>query len=186
MLNDKQFRERASRELREIGKQVHGLATDRDVYSQLETEIAQPNSSLAGNSMAFLEMLRGAYTDALTMRLRLLLAPEAGLSLRRTIVQLAEHPDLLQEKLTAREVAGDAAELDRLATYLKENVEPHFSPHERTPGALASTQRELNRTMDRLLDLLKKYYWVVCDGYLDLEVRHAGDPLAAFRAAGAR
>lgn len=183
MLNEKQFRERGSRELREIGRQVQGLATDRDLYRKLESEVVQPNPELTGNNSAFLEMVRGAYTDALTMRLRRLLATEAPLSLRRIIDQLADYPDLLHGKATRRELADDSSELDKLATYLKENVEPHFSPRERTPGALSATQRELDRSLDRVIDLLKRYYWVVCDGYLELEPKYSGDPLAVFRSA---
>jgi hypothetical protein len=183
MLNEKQFRERSSRELREIGKLALGLATDRDLFQRFELEVVQPNPDLVGNTTGFLEMIRGAYTDATTMRLRRLLAQEAALSLRRIIDQLADYPDLLHAKVTKRELSADSSELDKLATFLKENVEPHFSPRERTPGALASAQRELDRALDRFLDLLKKYYWVACDGYLELEPRYSGDPLAVFRSA---
>ena len=101
MLNEKQFRERASRELREIGNQVLGLCTDRELYRRLEARSSKLNPDLAGNGNAFLELVRGAYTDATTMRLRRLLAPEANLSLRRTIVQLSDYPDLLHKRSTA-------------------------------------------------------------------------------------
>lgn len=183
MLNEKQFRERALRELRQVGSQVQGLATDRDLYRKIETEVVGANPELAGNNNLFLDLVRGTYTDATTMRLRRLLAPDANLSLRRIVVQLGDYPELLHQKVTARELADDAAELDKLSAYVKEHVEPHFSPHERTPGALASTNRELDRTTDRFVDLLKKYYWIVADGYLDLEVKYAGDPLAVLRSA---
>lgn len=183
MLNEKQFRERAARELREIGSQVLGLASDRVLYRSLESQVVEPNAELAGNNNAFLDLIRGAYADAMTMRLRRLLAPEATLSLRRTIVQLGEYPDLLHQKVNARELADDAAQLDKLAVHLKQQIEPHFLPRERTPGALAPTLRELDHALDLLIDLLKKYYWVLCDGYLDLEVKFAAEPLAAFRKA---
>ena len=42
MLNEKQFRDRAVRELREIGKQVSSLATDRDLYQKLEADVIRP------------------------------------------------------------------------------------------------------------------------------------------------
>jgi hypothetical protein len=183
MLNEKQFRDRAIRELREIGTHVVGLATDREIYRSLDGEIVQFNPELAGNGNAFLDMVRGAYVDATTMRLRRLLAPEANLSLRRTIVQLAEYPDLLHQKVNAREIAEDAAELDNMAVYMKEQIDPHFLPRERTPGALAPTLRDLDRSLDLLSGLLQKYYWVVSDGYLDLEPKLSGDPWAVFRKA---
>ncbi len=44
MLNEKQFRERASRELREIGNRVLGLATDRELYQRLESEVPATQS----------------------------------------------------------------------------------------------------------------------------------------------
>ncbi len=137
MLNEKQFRERAARELREIGNQVSGLATDREIYRRTEGEILQPNAELGGDGNAFADMFRGAYADATTMRLRRLLAPEASLSLRRVIDQLVDYPDLLHQKVNIRELADDSGELDKMATYLKEQVEAHFLPRERTPGALA-------------------------------------------------
>ena len=43
--------------------------------------------------------------------------------------------------------------------------------------------RDLDRALGLVTDLLQKYYWVVCDGYLDLDVKLNGDPLAAFRKA---
>jgi hypothetical protein len=181
MLNEQQFRERAARELREIGNQVAGLSTDREIYRRTESEILQANPELAGNGNAFADMFRGAYADATTMRLRRLLAPEASLSLRRVIDQLVDYPDLLHQKVNIRELADDSGELDKMATYLKEQVEPHFLPRERTPGALAPTLRDLDRALDQISGLLKKYYWVVCEGYLDLEVKLSGDPLALFR-----
>ncbi len=181
MLKEKQFRERASRELRELGNQVLSLCTDRELYRRLEAEVLEANPDLAGNGSAFLELVRGAYTDATTMRLRRLVAPEANLSLRRTIVQLSDYPDLLHQRVNSRELVDDAASLDKMAVHLKEQIEPHFLAHERTPGALAPTLRELDRALDLVSELLKKYYWVVCEGHLDLAVKTSGDPFAALR-----
>lgn len=181
MLNEKQFRERAARELREIANQVLGLKTDREIYRRMEAEILQPNSELAGNGKYFFDVFRGAYADATTMRLRRLLAPEANLSLRRTIVLLGDYADLLHRKVNPRELADDAAEIDRTAACLKECIEPHFLPHERTAGALAPALRDLDSALDLLSGLLMKYYWVVCEGHLDLEAKVNGDPLAIFR-----
>jgi hypothetical protein len=183
MLNEKQFRERAQRELREIGTQVLGLVTDRDLYRRLEDEVIQANPQLSSNNLAYLDLIRGSYTDATTMRLRRMLAPEANLSLRRIIVQLGEYPDLLHQKATQKEVAVDADQLDKLATHLKEHVEPHFAPHERTAAALGTAQRELDRVLDTLTEMLKKYYWLIADGYLDLAPKYDGDPTAVFRSA---
>lgn len=181
MLNEKQFRERASRQLREIANQVQGLATDRELYRRIEADIIQATPELAGNGNAFGDVFRGAYVDAMTMRLRRLLATEASLSLRRIIDQLVDYPDLLHQKVNIRELADDSGELDKLATFLKEQMEPHFVPRERTPGALAPALRDLDRALELVIALLQKYYWVICDGYLDLEPKVSGDPLAVFR-----
>ena len=43
MLNEKQFRDRATRELREIGKLVQALATDRVLYRKLESDVIAAN-----------------------------------------------------------------------------------------------------------------------------------------------
>jgi len=181
MLNEKQFRERAARELREIGNQAQGLATDREVYQRVENEILQATPELAGNGNAFADIFRGAYIDAMTMRLRRLLATESSLSLRRVVDQLMDYPDLLHQKVNIRELADDSGELEKMAILLKEQVEPHFLPRERTPGALAPVLRHLNRALELVIALLQKYYWVVCDGYLDLEPKLSGDPLAVLR-----
>jgi hypothetical protein len=181
MLNERQFRDRALRELREIGKQALSLATDRDLYRKLEVDVIQHNPLLGNTSSAYVTMVRGAYTDATTMRLRRLFAPEANLSLRRLLAQISDYPEMLYNKLTSKELAGDIAELDRMAVYLKEHVDPHFSNHERTPAALASTDRELDRAIDLLIDCIKRYYWIVSDSYIDLNVSYAEDPLAVFR-----
>jgi hypothetical protein len=182
MLNEKQFRDRAVRELREIGKQVQSLVNDRTLYQKLESEVIAANPQLADSSNPYLLMLRGAYTDAATMRLRRLFAPDANLSLRRLVTQVADYPDLLHDKLTGKELAADSSEFDRLATVLKEKVDPHFSAHERTPAALASANRDLDRAIDLLADHVKRYYWIVADAYIDVEASGVDEALAIFRA----
>jgi hypothetical protein len=180
MISEKQFGERAARELREIGNQVQGMVTDRELYRRLEAEVLQATPELAGGH-PFPGMVRGAYADATTMRLRRLLATEASLSLRRVIDQLIDYPDLLHQKVNTRELAEDAIELDKMAACLKEQVEPHFLPRERTLGALAPTLRDLDRALDLVSSQLKKYYWVVCEGHLDLDAKLSGDMLEVFR-----
>jgi hypothetical protein len=181
MLNEKQFRNRAERELREIGKQVQCLAMDRDLYRKLEGEIIPCNPRLADNSAAFLGMLRGAYTDATTMRLRRLLAPDANLSMRRLLTQLSEYPELLHDKLTGKELSADLAELEKTTTQLKEHIDPHFSSHERTPAALAAANRQLDRAIDLLLECVGRYYWIVSGSHIDVNVSYSEDPFAVFR-----
>ncbi len=180
MLNEKQFRDRAVRELREIGKQVLSLATDRDLYRRLEADVLQPNPRLSSSNSPYLSLVRGDHTDATTMRLRKLFAPDAALSLRRLVTQISEYPALLNDKLTQSELTGDLAEMDRVSAVLKENLEPHFLSHERTSAALATVNRELDRAIDLLIDCLKRYYWIVSDSYIDLDVSYSEDPLAVF------
>ena len=59
MLSEKQFRERAKTELRQIGEQLMGLAVDRDIYTKFEHEIVQNNPQLGGDRSEFIDMLRG-------------------------------------------------------------------------------------------------------------------------------
>ena len=183
MLNEKQFRDRALRELREIAKQVQSLKTDRDLSRKLESEVVAANPQLAASTNPYLSMIRGAYTDATTMRLRRLFAPDANLSLRRLLAQIQQYPDMLHGKLTGKELSADLAELDRLGAVLKEHVDPHFAAHERTPAALESANRELDRAIDLLADCVRRYYWIVADAYIELEPTYAEDPLAVFRCA---
>jgi len=181
MLTEKQFCDRASRELREIGLQVQSLASDRDLFRRLESEVIASNAHLSDNSATFLATIRAAYTDATTMRLRRLYAPDANLSLRRIVAQVSDFPDLLHNKLTGKELASDLADLDRTATNLKEHIDPHFTSRERTPAALASANRELDRALEVLIDCIKRYYWIIADAHIDLAPSSEQDPLAVFR-----
>ena len=182
MLSEKQFRERTKVELREIGKQVASLATDRDIYRKLETEVIRKNALLRGSRSVFLDMVRGAYTDAMAVRvLRLLDAGSGGLSLPRVLAQIAKRPQLLHDKVGDREFAKDCAALDRAASNLKAAVAPHFSHHERRPSALASMHRALDEAIDTMIATLKTYYWLVAERHLALEPKYAEDPLAIFR-----
>jgi len=182
MLSEKQFRERATVELREIGRQVASLATDRDIYRKLESDVIANNPRLEASRSGFLSMVRGAYADAMAVRvLGLLDAAGSGLSLRRVLAQIGEHPQLLHDKVGDREFAHDGAALERAGENLREAWDPSFSPRERTPSALAATHRALDEAIDTMIATLKTYYWVVAEGHLDLEPSYAEDPLAIFR-----
>jgi hypothetical protein len=182
MLSEKQFRERARSELREIRNQVLSMARDRDVYWKVEREVIEPNPQLHGVRNAFLDMVRAAYADAMAARvLQLLDAENTELSLRRVLAQLEDYPHLLHDKVTEREFAADRSELDLAATHLKQILNPHFGHHERTLSALASTHRELDQSIDTIISMLKTYYWIIADANLDFEVTYPEDPLAIFQ-----
>jgi multidrug resistance efflux pump len=182
MLSEKQFRERARSELREIRNQVLSLARDRDVYWKVEREIIAPNPQLHGVRNGFLDMVRAAYADAMAARvLRLLDAEDVDLSLQRILTQLEDYPHLLHDKVSEREFADDRAELDRAAANLKRVLNPHFAHHERTLSALASTHRELDEAIDMIISTLKTYYWIIAEAHLDFEVSYPEDPLAIFQ-----
>jgi len=180
MLSQKQFCDRAIRELREIGAQLQSLLADRTLYRKLESEVVAPNFNLANSNSPYLPMIRASYTDATTMRLGRLFAPDANLSLRRLLTQISDYPELMHHKLTGKELAGDIADLDKAATVLQEQLEPHFTPRERTFAALEATNRKLDRAIDLLVDCVKRYYWIVSDSYLDLDSSDNADPLAIF------
>ena len=182
MLSEKRFRERTKVELREIGKQVASLATDRDVYRKLEHDVIAKNTRLQGARHPFIDMVRGAYTDAMAVRvLRLLDAGSSGLSLRRVLTEIADYPHLLHDKVGDREFANDSAAMDRAAAKLKAVMDAHFSHHERRPSAMASRHRALDEAIDAMISTLKTYYWVVAEAHLDLEPSYTEDPLAIFR-----
>lgn len=186
MLSEKQFRERAKSELRQIGNQVLSLAIDRDVYGRLEREIIQPNPQLRNSRSIFLDMLRGTYADATAASvLRLLDGKDGGISLPRVLEQLANYPQLLHDRITEQECAADRAALEQAAASLKQVIEPHFAHHERTLSALAATHRELDRAIDLMISTVKTYYWIVTDSYIDLDIQYSEDPMAIFSSAWA-
>jgi hypothetical protein len=186
MLSEKQFRERARTELRQIGEQLKGLATDRDVYWKLEREIVEPNPQLKSRRSAVLDMLRGCYVEAMTARVLRLLEPADGdASLPRILEQLSAYSDLLHNKLSQREFADDRKALDQAVINIKRAALPRAAHHERTLSALATAHRELDAALDLMIADVKNYYWIVTDSYLDVEVNHAGDPLSIFEFAWA-
>jgi len=186
MLSEKQFRERARSELRQIGEQLKGLAADRDVYWKLEREIIEHNPQLKNGRSAFLDMLRGCYVDAMTARvLRLLQPADDDVSLPRMVEQLTAYPDLLYGRLSQREFADDRKALQKAVVQVKRATVPRARHHERTLSALASAHRELDAALDLMLATVKTYYWIVSDSYIDLEVSHAADPISIFQFAWA-
>src|SRR5271165_53309 len=181
MLSEKRFRERTKVELREIGKQVASLATDRDVYRKLEHDVIAKNTRLQGARHPFIDMVRGAYTDAMAVRVLRLLDAGSGLSLRRVLTEIADYPQLLHDKVGDREFGNDSAAMDRASAKLKAVMDAHFSHHERRPSPMASRHRALDEAIDAMISTLKTYYWVVAEAHLDLEPSYTEDPLAIFR-----
>jgi len=179
MLSEKQFRERTKSELRQIGDRVLALATDRDIYWKLEREVIQNNPQLSGARSELLDMLRGCYTDAMVARLlRLLDGEDDGVSLPRVLAQLADYPELLHDRITESEFADDRGALERAAARLRSFSGSHVSRHERTLSALASTHRELDAALTVVIAVVETYYWIVTDGYIDLDVEYSEDPLS--------
>lgn len=186
MLSERQFRERAKTELREIGNQVLALTSDRDVYWKFEIEIVQGNPLLCDRPSDFLDMLRGCYIDAMTGRvLRVLDGDEGGVSLPRVLAQLAEYPELLHDKITESEFADDRGALERSAANLRRLTMPHIGHHERTLSALGSIHRELDTAIAVMIEAVETYYWIITESYIDLEVKYDGNPLAIFQSAWA-
>lgn len=186
MLSKKQFRERARSQLRQIGSQLRGLATDRDVYWKLEHEIVRPNPQLHDGRSAVLDMVRGCYVDGVTARVLRLLEPADGdASLPGVLAQLAEYPQILHDKITEGELADDRAALQQAAEHVVQVALPRAEHHERTLAALASAHRELDAAIDLMISTVKTYYWIVNESYIDLDVSYADDPLSIFQFAWA-
>jgi len=180
MLSEKQFCERTRVELRHLADQVLSLVTDRDVYLRWEKELVATSPQLR-ETHAFVDMVRGAYIDAMVFRaLRLL---EGSGSLSQVLARIAEYPQLRHDKVSDREFADDRAGLQQAATDLAQLQQPHFSHRERTLPALESVHRALNKALDAMSGNLQTYYWIVAEGHLDMDVKHDGDPLQGLRPA---
>lgn len=184
MLSDKQFRERARTDLRQIGDQLLSLATDRHIYRKFEREIVENNPQLRGARHPFLDMVRGAYADAMAARILRLLDGD-GLSLPQVLTGLAHHEEIMRDRITEREFSDDRAALQKASANIQRAMVPHSAHHERTLPALATLHRELDSALDLMLETTKTYYWIVADGYMQLEVKYCGDPLSLFQFAWA-
>jgi hypothetical protein len=185
MLSEKQFRERAKTELRQIGEQLLGLAIDRDIYTKFEHEIVQNNPQLEGDRYEFIDMLRGCYADAMAARVLLLLDGDSGPSLPGVLTALAQHQQIMLDKITEREFTDDRAALQQAFMNLQRAMVPHTAHHERTLPALASLHRELDAALDLVIETAKTYYWIVADSYMQLDVKYCGEPLSVFQFAWA-
>lgn len=182
MLSEKQFRERARTELHQVAEQLKAIATDRAVYWKLEYDIVERNPDLRNARSAFLEMLRGCYVEAMTARLLRLLEPAAGeTSLARLLQQLASYPELLHGRITESELVQDRDALQKAARTLRDTIIPRAGAHERTLTALTSTHRELDAATDLMLSIVKTCYWMVADGYIDMEPCPEEEPFAVFQ-----
>jgi len=186
MLSEKQFRERAKTELRQIGDQLLGLATDRDVYWKFEREIVENNPRLKSARSAYLDMVRASYAEAMAARVLRLLDGNSGPSLPQILNTLAQHEQLLRDKISEREFTDDCAALQQASVRLQRVMVPHNAHHERTPSALASLHKELDAALDLMIETVKTYYWIVADGYLQLDVKYAEYPLSIFEFAWAK
>ena len=180
MLSDKQFRERARAGLRQIGDQLLSLAADRDVYRKFEREIVDNNPQLNNARNAFLDMVRGAYADAMAARILRLLDGD-GASLPQVLSGLAQHEEIMRDKITEREFSDDRAALQQAAVNIQRAMVPHSAHHERTLPALATLHRELDAALDLMIESAKTYYWIVADSYLQFEVKYCGDPMSVFQ-----
>ena len=186
MLSEKRFRERAKTELRQIGDQLIGLATDRDVYWKFEREIVDNNPQLKSARNTFVDMVRASYADAMAARVLRLLDGDGGLSLPQVLSALTQHEQILRDKVSEREFSDDRASLQQAFTKLQRVMVPRMAHHERTPSALASLHKELDAALDLMIETVKTYYWIVADGYLQLDVKNSEYPLSIFQFAWAK
>lgn len=183
MMTEKQFRERARADLRKVQNQVLSLLADRDIYLKFEREVVEPNQRLNGARHPLLDMIRANYVDAMSARvLHLLHGGDGRPSLAGVLMQLEDYPHLRLDRVSDREFIADSAKLGQLAVNLMNACDDRSGHHERTLPALASIHRELNAAIDGLVEAFKTYYWVIADGYVELEVKYAGDPLEIFLA----
>jgi|HubBroStandDraft_2_1064218.scaffolds.fasta_scaffold205175_2 hypothetical protein len=185
MLSEKQFRERAKTELRQIGEQLLGLSIDRDIYAKFERDIVQNNRELQSARSEFIDMLRGCYADAMAARVLRLLDGDGGPSLPGVLTGLAQHEQIMDDKITEREFTQDRTALQQAFVNLQRAMVPHTAHHERTLPALASLHRELDAALDLMIESAKTYYWIVSDSYMQLDVKYSGDPLSVFQFAWA-
>lgn len=186
MLSEKQFRERAKTELRQIGDQLLSLATDRDIYQRFERDIVQNNPQLQVARCEFIDMLRGCYADAMAARILRLLDGDGSPSLPQVLTALAQHEQIMHDKVTEREFSDDRLALQQSFVNIQRAMVPPTSHHERTLPALATLHRELNLALDLMIETAKTYYWIVADSYMQLEVKRCGDPLSVFQFAWAQ
>jgi hypothetical protein len=125
-------------------------------------------------------MLRGCYADAMAARALRLLGADVAPSLPGVLTALAQHAQIMHDKVSEREFADDRAALQQAVVNLQRVMVPRAAHYERTLAALASLQRELDIVLDRMIETVKTYYWIVSDSYIELDVKHSGDPLAVF------
>ena len=112
--------------------------------------------------------------------LRLLDGDSGGLSLPRVLAQTGGLSRSCCTTASDREFADDRGALERAAARLKRYARRILritsARCRRWPPRIASWIGALT-----VISTVKTYYWIVTDGYIDLDVEYSEDPLSIFR-----
>src|ERR1022692_1293590 len=181
-LSDRNFQERAACQLRELMHEVRDLLANHDLYWKVQRVIHSNPRLLAARSR-FFDLMNNDFAHSTTMRVRRIVDKTKGtVSLLRLLRGLAKHPGLLVGKVTAGELETDIQELEKATKGLKDYVDHYVAHHAQSPTADIPFNREVNRVVETIGRVYRKYYCVVMGADIDLSpVDQAPNPLAIFR-----
>ena len=162
--------------------EVRDLLANHDLYWKVQ-RVIHGNPRLLAVRSSFFDLMNDDFAYSTTMRVRRIVDKTKGtVSLLRLLRGLAKHPRLLVGKVTARELETDIQELEKATKGLKDYVDQYVAHHAQSPTADIPFNREVNRVVETIGRVYRKYYCVVMGADIDLSpVDQAPNPLAIFR-----
>lgn len=180
-VSEKNFRERAACELRELMHEVRELITDHDIYWKVQ-HVIQSNPRLLVDRSAFFDMMNDSFAHSAAMRVRRIVdTNHRTVSLLRLLKGLTEYPGLLKGQITVQDVESDIRGLEEATNKIKDYTDQFVAHHDMDPIADTPLNRELSRSVETIERLFRRYFNLLMGVDIDLSVNYLEDPLAIFR-----
>jgi hypothetical protein len=180
-LSEKNFIELARCELRELMHEVRELITDHDIYWKVQ-HVIQSNPRLLVARSAFFDTMNDSFAHSAAMRVRRIVDMDhRTISLLRLLKNLVDYPGLLGGQITMLDLENDIRELEEATNKIKNYTDQFVAHHDRNPIADTPLNRELNRSIETIERLFRRYFNMLMGVDIDLSVNYLEDPLAIFR-----
>lgn len=181
-------------DLERLRDEILCLATDRDIYWKVQKEVIQRNSKLLTIRSPFIDMLDRSYAHATVASIRRLTDGRKGtVSLTRVLRELQGQPEkfvrhigeVAGEKwvmqVNKKEIEQDLKSLQETCEPVKRYADQYVAHHDRVPDPELPKYRDVNKAIDELSRIFKKYYALLAGGDLEPVVSYLEGPLAVFR-----
>jgi hypothetical protein len=175
--SDKDILGRAARELQELKGDMLELLEDHDIYWKVQGVI-QSNARLLTTHSSFFDMMNDGFAYSAAVRVRRIVDEGSRtVSLLRLLNGLKNHPKLGD----GDELRRDIQELKDTTAKIKKYVDQVVAHRDRMATADIPKNRELTAAIETISGIFRKYYGIVLNTDVDLQLSHLTDPLEIFR-----